>query len=62
MKKNITLLVAGLTFSLIINTCLQAQTVTASSQTKIQITAGASPASLKRKLKEELEIRAVKNL
>lgn len=40
----------------------QAQTVTATSQTKITITKGASPASLKRKLKEELEIRAVKNL
>ena len=41
---------------------VSAQTVTASTQTKIQITKGASPASLKRQLKEQLELRAVKNL
>lgn len=62
MKKNIIALASGLVLSMVAGTLAHAQTVTASTQTKIQITKGASPASLKRKLKEELEIRAVKNL
>ena len=62
MKKNIIALASGLALSMAAGTWAQAQTVTASTKTKIQITKGASPASLKRKLKEELEIRAVKNL
>jgi hypothetical protein len=62
MKKNIIALASGLVLSMAAGTLAHAQTVTASTQTKIQITKGASPASLKRKLKEELEIRAVKNL
>jgi hypothetical protein len=62
MKKNIITLVSGLILSLAAGTLAHAQTVTASTQTKIQITRGVSPASLKRKLKEELEIKAVKNL
>lgn len=62
MKKNIITLASGLILSFAAGTLAHAQTVTASTQTKIQITRGASPASLKRKLKEELEIKAVKNL
>lgn len=62
MKKNIIALASGLVLSMVAGTLAHAQTVTASTQTKIQITKGASPASLKRKLKEELEIRAVRNL
>jgi len=62
MKKNIIALVSGLVLSMASGSWVQAQTLTASTQTKVQITKGASPASLKRKLKEELEIRAVRNL
>jgi hypothetical protein len=62
MKKNIIALAAGLAIAMAPGTWAHAQTLTASTQTKIQITKGASPASLKRKLKEELEIRAVRNL
>jgi hypothetical protein len=39
-----------------------AQTVTATTQSKITITKGASPASLRRALKEDLEIKAIRNL
>jgi hypothetical protein len=62
IKKNIIALAAGLVIAMTPGTWAHAQTLTASTQTKIQITKGASPASLKRKLKEELEIRAVRNL
>ena len=62
MKKNIIALASGLVLSMASGSWVQAQTLTASTQTKVQITKGASPASLKRKLKEELEIRAVRNL
>jgi len=62
MKTNIIALATGLILSLAAGALAHAQTVTASTQTTIQITKGASPASLKRKLKEELEIKAVKNL
>lgn len=62
MKKNIIALASGLVLSMTTGGWVQAQTLSASTQTKIQITKGASPASLKRKLKEELEIRAVRNL
>lgn len=62
MKKNIIALASGLALSMATGSWVQAQTLTASTQTKVQITKGASPASLKRKLKEELEIRAVRNL
>jgi hypothetical protein len=62
MKKTIIALASGLALSMATGSWVQAQTLTASTQTKVQITKGASPASLKRKLKEELEIRAVRNL
>ncbi len=62
MKKNIIALASGLALSMATGSWVQAQTLTASTQTKVQIIKGASPASLKRKLKEELEIRAVRNL
>lgn len=41
---------------------VQAQQLTATSQAKVTITKGATPASLRRKLKEDLEIRAVRNV
>lgn len=62
MKKNIIAIASIMAFSLTAAVGVQAQTVSASTQTKIQITKGASPASLKRQLKEQLEIKAVKNL
>jgi hypothetical protein len=62
MKKNIIAFASGLALSMATGSWVQAQTLTASTQTKVQITKGASPASLKRKLKEDLEIRAVRNL
>ena len=62
MKKNVIALACGIALTVGWGSYANAQTVTASTQTKIQITKGASPASLKRKLKEELELRAVKNL
>jgi hypothetical protein len=62
MKKNIIALASGLALCMATGSWVQAQTLTASTQTKVQITKGASPASLKRKLKEELEIRAIRNL
>lgn len=62
MKKNIIALASGLTLCMATGSWVQAQTLTASTQTKVQITKGATPASLKRKLKEDLEIRAVRNL
>ncbi len=62
MKKNIIALASGLALCMATGSWVQAQTLTASTQTKVQITKGASPASLKRKLKEDLEIRAVRNL
>lgn len=45
-----------------ISTTVAAQTVSANTQAKVQITRSASPAAIKRKLKEELEIKAVRNL
>jgi hypothetical protein len=62
MKKSPFFVACALALGLSVSQLSMAQTVTATTQTKIQITKGASPASLKRKLKEELEIRAVKNL
>jgi hypothetical protein len=62
MKKNVIALACGIALTVVFGSYANAQTVTASTQTKIQITKGASPASLKRKLKEELELRAVRNL
>lgn len=62
MKKNIIALASSLALCMATGSWVQAQTLTASTQTKVQITKGASPASLKRKLKEELEIRAIRNL
>lgn len=62
MKKSFIAIACGLALGMGVSQMSLAQTVTATTQTKIQITKGASPASLKRKLKEELEIRAVKNL
>lgn len=62
MKKNIIALASGLALCMATGSWVQAQTLTASTQTKVQITKGATPASLKRKLKEDLEIRAVRNL
>lgn len=41
---------------------VQAQQLTATSQAKVTITKGATPASLRRKLKEDLEVRAVRNV
>jgi hypothetical protein len=62
MKKNLIAIASIMALSLAVPAGVFAQTVTASTQTKIQITKGASPASLKRQLKEQLELRAVKNL
>ena len=62
MKKNLIAIASIMALTLAVPAGVSAQTVTASTQTKIQITKGASPASLKRQLKEQLELRAVKNL
>jgi len=62
MKKNLIAIASIMALSLTFANGVQAQTVSASTQTKIQITKGASPASLKRQLREQLELRAVKNL
>jgi hypothetical protein len=62
MKKNLIAIASAMAMALLAPNAATAQTVTASTQTKIQITKGASPASLKRQLKEQLELRAVKNL
>jgi hypothetical protein len=51
-----------LLFGAAVQTAALAQTVTASTQAKVQITKGATPATIRRKLKEELELRAVRNL
>jgi hypothetical protein len=62
MKKSLIAIASIMALTLAVPAGVSAQTVTASTQTKIQITKGASPASLKRQLKEQLELRAVKNL
>jgi len=62
MKKNLIAIASIMALTLTVSAGVSAQTVTASTQTKVQITKGASPASLKRQLKEQLELRAVKNL
>lgn len=62
MKKNAIALACALALAVTLGSNANAQTVTASTQTKIEITKGASPASIKRKLKDELELRAVRNL
>ncbi len=41
---------------------VQAQQLTSNAQATVQITKGATPAALRRKLREDLEIRAVRNL
>jgi hypothetical protein len=62
MKKKTIALACSLALSFLCSGLASATTVTASSQTIVTITKGASPASLKRKLKEELEFRVVRNL
>jgi hypothetical protein len=62
MKINAIALACSLSLSLMYAQPASAQTVTASTQTKVNITSGASPASIKRKLKEALELKVVRNL
>jgi hypothetical protein len=62
MKKTLLALVCGVTIGLMGPSVSFAQTVTASTQSKITITKGASASSLRRALKEDLELRAVRNL
>lgn len=62
MKKNLIAIASIMALSLTFAGGAQAQTVSASTQTNIKITKGASPASLKRQLKEQLELKAVRNL
>lgn len=62
MKLTSTALAVGLFLSMGFGTAAQAQTVEASTKAQISISRGASPATLKRQLKQELEFRAVKNL
>lgn len=62
MKKTLLAVACGLALGLSVHNSAQAQTVTANAQTKVTITKGASPATMRRQLKEQLEIRAVKNL
>lgn len=64
MKKNIiaTACFAILGLGITTSNGVSAQTVTANTQAKVQITRGSSPATIKRKLKEELEIKAIRNL
>ena len=62
MKKKTIALACSLLLSFFYAAPSSAQTVTASTKTSITITSGASPASLKRKLKESLELKVVRNL
>lgn len=62
MQKSLLAIACGLALGLAVQNAAQAQTVSASAQTKITVTKGASPAALRRQLKEQLEVRAVKNL
>jgi hypothetical protein len=62
MKLNSIALACGLLLSFGLQTTAQAQQLTATTKSQVTITKGASPASLKRKLKEDLELKAVKNL
>ena len=62
MKLNSIALACGLLLSIGLQTTAQAQQLTATTKSQVTITKGASPASLKRKLKEDLELKAVKNL
>ncbi len=62
MKKSFIIVAIGILLSLGLQTTVQAQDLTATSKSQVTISKGASPASLKRKLKDDLELRAVKNL
>ena len=62
MKKKTIALACSLSLSFLCADPAFAQTVTASTQSKVTITSGVSPASLKRKLKESLELKVVRNL
>lgn len=62
MKLHSIAVACGLVFSLVIPFVASAQQLTASTKKEVSITKGASPQSLKRKLKDELELGAVKNL
>lgn len=61
-KKTLLTVACTLAFGLVVQNSAFAQTVTASAQTKVTISKGASPAAMRRQLKEQLEIRAVRNL
>lgn len=62
MKLTSTALAAGMLLSIGFGTAANAQTVEASTKAQVSITRGATPASLKRQLKQELELKAVRNL
>lgn len=63
MKKTLTAAAASLAIGLLLPSApVFAQQVTSNAQSKVSITSGATPATLRRKLKEDLQVRVVRNL
>jgi len=62
MKKSLLAVACSLALGLAVPYAAYAQTVTASAKAQVTLIKGASPASQRRQLKEQLELRAVKNL